>query len=368
MDPEPIDCPSLEGSFRLPAEWEPQAAVWLAWPHRRADWPGKFGPIPWVFVEIARLITPVTPLTLLVPDAAAQKDASRRLDRAGVNLDRVQFLPIPTDRGWMRDCGPQFALQTSSQGLASLGILDWRFNAWAKYPEYKLDDRVPARAARRLKLPRWKPRALDGQRWRRIVLEGGAIDSNGQGTLLVTEECLLDTQRQARNPWLDRQGYESVFQDWLGIEQTLWLGRGILGDDTHGHIDDIARFVAPRRIVAAVERNPKDPNYEPLRENLVRLQSSTNPAGEPFEIVELPMPAPLSFEGDRLPASYANFLITNQRVLVPTFNDPEDRVALRILAQCFPEREVIGVHAVDLVWGLGTIHCLTREQPATPPA
>jgi agmatine deiminase len=239
-----------------------------------------------------------------------------------------------------------------------LGLTHWRFNAWAKYDNWKLDARVPERIHRILKAPSWAPAAGN----QRVVLEGGSIDVNGRGLLLTSEECLLSPV-QARNPGLSRAQLERTFADYLGVRQVLWLGSGIAGDDTHGHIDDLARFVAPRRIVTVVEKDAHDVNYRPLQENLERLRAMTDLDGSPFEIVELPMPAPVVFRGQRLPASYANFYIANEKVLMPTFNDPSDRVALGILSDLFPERTVVGIHAVDLVWGLGTLHCLTQQQP-----
>jgi agmatine deiminase len=349
---------------RQPAEWQAQESVWLAWPHRREDWPGKFAPIPWVFVEIIRAVTSHgETVSLVVSSRKVERDARERLDQAGVNMEGLRFYRWPTDRGWMRDCGPQFVERTSDAGERSLVVLDWRFNAWAKYPEHANDDRLPKRIARALEIERRKPtrKTLSGST--RIVLEGGAIDTDGQGTLITTEECLLSDAIQQRNPGLDRAGYEQAFEQWLGIRRVIWLGRGIEGDDTHGHVDDVTRFVAPGRVVTAIEPRVSDANHQPLAENLVRLRAARDAADMPLEIIELPMPQMLGFRGERLPASYANFLITNGSVLVPTFNDPADRIALGVLADSFPNREVIGIHAVDLVWGLGTIHCLTKEQP-----
>jgi agmatine deiminase len=345
----------------MPAEWSPHAATWIAWPHNPADWPGKFQPIPRVFAEIVRHLSRVERVHILVNDLAAQRRAASILRRGGANLARLHFHHWPTDRVWLRDSGPIFV--KDAQG--NLAVTNWKFNAWAKYSNWHLDDQIPHRVAQLYNVPEIKPE-IDGHR---IVLEGGSIDVNGAGVLLTTEECLL-SEVQQRNPDLGnetttRAKLERAFRDYLGIHQTLWLPRGCAGDDTHGHIDDVARFVAPDTILACVEPNPADPNHLPLAENLDRLHSFRRAStGKPFKIVTLPMPAPVVFDGQRLPASYANFTIANSLVLVPTFNDPNDRIALNIIAACFPARQVVGIHSVDLVWGLGALHCLTQQEPA----
>jgi agmatine deiminase len=343
-----------ELGFRMPAEWEPHTATWIAWPHRRDDWPGRFAPIPWVYTEIVRHLHRSERIRILVKDERAQRRALAMLNKAAVDLGQLDFFIVPTDRVWTRDYGPVFI--TASAG--EVGFLDWHFNAWAKYPDWQQDDAVPQRLNATLRMRSWQPKL--GRR--RVVLEGGSIEVNGQGLLLTTEECLLGPI-QARNPGLERADLERVFADYLGIRKVLWLGRGIAGDDTHGHIDDLARFVGPRTVVTVIENDPADVNYGPLQENRKRLRGMADLDGRPLEVVELPMPGPLVFAGQRLPASYANFYITNDRVLVPTFNDPNDRRALGILADLFPGRSVVGIHAVDLVWGLGTLHCLTQQQP-----
>jgi agmatine deiminase len=347
----------------MPAEWEPHEATWLAWPHNPEDWPGKFQAIPWLYAEIVRLLAVHERVHLLVEDAKAAKSAERILERAGANIDRVSFHQWPTDRSWTRDSGPIFICNAEGK----VGLTNWRFNAWAKYDDWKLDDKVPGRVAKLLGCPAWKPtvRNKDGTKY--LVLEGGAIDVNGAGILLTTEECQL-SEVQRRNPGVSREQLEQAFHDYLGIEQTLWLNRGIAGDDTHGHIDDIARFVGPTTIAAAVESSASDPNHAPLAENLSRLKAARTLDGKQFDLVELPMPRPVAFAGQRLPASYANYYIANNLVLVPTFHDPNDRVALNTLAEVFPDREVIGIHSVDLVWGLGTLHCMTQQQPAALPS
>jgi len=330
--------------FRMPAEWEPHEATWLAWPHNRDDWPGKFAPIAWVYCEIVRKLARVERVRILVQDEDLEQDARRKLKRAGADLHPVEFFCYPTDRVWTRDYCPLFV--RSAQG--EVAITNWRFNGWAKYGNWTRDNAVPAALAKRLKLRQWSPR---------LVLEGGSIDVNGAGMLLTTEECLLSPV-QARNPGLSRRQIEQALCEYLGADSVVWLGRGIAGDDTHGHIDDLARFVSRDTVVLVSERDRSDANYEPLRENAEIL------GRYPLRVVELPMPAPAIFNGQRLPASYANFYIANRTVLVPTFNDPADRVALDTLGRLFPDREVVGIHAVDLVWGLGTLHCMTQQQPA----
>jgi agmatine deiminase len=346
--------PAASG-FRMPAEWEPHEATWIAWPHERADWPGKFAAIPWVYVEIVRQLALSERVRILVDSAAVSRRVRRLLRKAAVDLAQVECFEFPTDRVWTRDYGPIFI--TSANG--AVAQTDWHFNAWAKYPNWQKDDAIPAQIQQALGLRSWQP----SKGSRRLVLEGGSIDVNGQGLLLTTEECLLDSV-QARNPGLTRADLEKAFADYLGVVHVLWLGKGIAGDDTHGHVDDLARFVNLRTIVTVVEPNRADPNHGPLEENRLRLQEMTDNDGRPFNVVELPMPEPVWFDGQRLPASYANFYIANNRVLVPTFNDPNDRLALGILADLFPERQIVGIHAVDLVWGLGTLHCLTQQQPA----
>jgi agmatine deiminase len=349
----------------MPAEWEPHEATWLAWPHNPEDWPGKFQSIPWLYAEIVRLLAAHERVHLIVENDSAKQRVTSMLRRAGANLDQVIFHSWPTDRGWTRDSGPIFV--RTADGCVAL--TNWRFNAWAKYSDWHLDDKLPGRVAKLLGLSAWQPfiQIQNGVKQLPIVLEGGSIDVNGAGSLLTTEECHL-SEVQQRNPGVGREQLEQIFRDYLDIDQTIWLGRGIVGDDTHGHIDDIARFVAPATIVAAVEPDRRDPNHAPLAENLSRLKSVRTRQGKQFTVVELPMPRPIVFRGQRLPASYANFYVANGLVLVPTFHDPNDRVALNTLAELFPGREVIGVHSVDLIWGLGALHCMTQQQPAALPS
>ncbi len=345
--------------FRMPAEWEPHEATWLAWPHNLTDWPGKFATIPWVFAEFVRKLTPGEIVRMLVNSKEHERRARRVLTRAGADLSRVEFHTIPTDRSWLRDSGPIFVRRRGRGGGGEVAAACFRFNAWAKYDDWQNDVRVAERAAKAVGCRRF-PVRVDG---RDIVLEGGSIDVNGRGTLLTTEECLLDTTTQVRNAGLGRKGVEAVLRDYLGATNVLWLGHGIVGDDTHGHVDDLCRFVGPRTVVCCREDDPADANYRPLAENHERLSGLRLEDGGRIEVVPLPMPAPIHYDGMRLPASYANFYIANAAVLVPTFNDPNDRVALGILGDLFTDRPVVGVHAVDFVLGFGTIHCTTQQEP-----
>jgi agmatine deiminase len=353
-----------ELGYRMPAEWDRHEATWLAWPHNPEDWPGKFQAIPWLYAEIVRLLAQHERVHILVQDATAEPRVRSILHRAGAHVTQVTIHVWPTDRVWTRDSGPIFVRNREGQ----VAITNWHFNGWAKYPDWHRDDQVPARVTELLGLPAWQPALeLEDGTNHRLVLEGGSIDTNGAGLLLTTEECLL-SEVQQRNPGVTREQLERAFHDYLGIDQVLWLNRGVAGDDTHGHIDDISRFVAPNTIVTAIERNSADPNHAPLAENLLRLKDARTLDGKQFTIVELPLPRPVVFRGQRLPASYANFYLANGLVLMPTFHDPGDRVALGILADVFPDREVIGIHSVDLIWGLGALHCMTQQQPAALPS
>jgi agmatine deiminase len=347
-----------ERGYRMPAEWEPHESTWLAWPHFRGDWPGKFDPIPWVYAEIIRNLARHEFVDLIVNDAQAEKRATRVLDRAAALHTNVRFHRWPSDRVWLRDSGCTFVVASKSPTQQSLLGVKWKFNAWAKYPNYKLDEKIGSKMAKAVGAE--EVRAMCGKD--RIVLEGGSIDVNGQGTLLTTEECLLSDVQQ-RNPSLRREDYAIIFSDYLGIHKVIWLGAGIAGDDTHGHIDDITRFVSPDTVVTMVERNQNDINHAPLAHNLQRLQSASDQNGRRLRIVEVPMPAPVVFEGRRLPASYANFYVANGCVLAPVFNDANDRVALNALAELFPSREIIPIYSGDLIWGFGAMHCMTQQQP-----
>jgi agmatine deiminase len=407
--------------YRMPAEWELHEATWLAWPHERTDWPGKFAPIPWVYADIVRHLARVERVRILVQDRAEERAALRILQKTGADLSAVDFFVAPTNRGWTRDFGAIFVKKCGTSGTVTPGCASgaagtiapdvilrsatpgsparvkatragvgatknlsgassvdreilrsaqnditgavaatkWRFNAWAKYDDWHKDDAAMRRVLPKLKMRTWEPQ----YRGRAVVLEGGSIEVNGLGSLLTTEECLLSAE-QARNPGFTRADWEAIFRDYLGATNVLWLGRGITGDDTHGHVDDLARFVNPTTVVTVVESDRSDANYEPLQENLARLREIKDRDGQPLHVETLPMPQPVWFDGQRLPASYANFYIANKIVLVPTFSDPADRIALNTLAALFPDREVIGIAARDLILGLGTLHCMTQQQPA----
>ncbi len=337
----------------MPAEWEPHEATWLAWPHERTDWPGKFAPIRWVYAEIIRHLAPRERVRLLVRNGREREKARRTLAQAGTDPGAIEFFLRDTNRGWLRDSGPIFVREETGE----VTITDWKFNAWAKYDDWRLDNRIPSFISRRLNIPSRKTG---------IVLEGGAIDVNGHGTLLATEECLLGPL-QARNPGHTREDLEGALAAYLGAYHVLWLSGGIVGDDTHGHVDDIARFTDPHTVVTAVEPDRADPNHAPLAENLKRLRHFTDQEGRPLRIVTLPMPAPVFFGKQRLPASYLNFYIANGIVLVPVFNDPNDRIALNTLARLFPDHRITGIYARDLILGLGAVHCLTQQQPLPAP-
>jgi agmatine deiminase len=373
---------SANSRYRMPAEWEPHASTWLAWPHYRSDWPGKFEPIPWVYAEIIRRLARHERVDLIVNNGASEKQARKVLRKANALSANIAFHRWPTDRVWTRDSGCTFVSQATpnlssrakrdsslANGLAQsrdllsapkLAAIKWRFNAWAKYSNYQHDEKIGSLMAAAALAGEVRP----AHKKFRVVLEGGSIDVNGRGTLLTTEECLL-SKTQQRNLSMSRKDYEKVFSEYLGIRNVIWLDSGITGDDTHGHVDDITRFVAPDTVVTAIESDPNDPNYEPLRENIGRLRAATDQDGKALSIIELPMPSPVIFEGRRLPASYANFYIANGAVLVPVFNDPNDRVALDILADIFPDRDIVGIYSGDLIWGFGALHCMTQQQPCT---
>jgi agmatine deiminase len=379
---------SPETNFSMPAEWEPHEATWLGWPHELTDWPGKFAPIPWAFAEIVRHLARVERVFLLVENGAAEAQVKKILRKSGAGVDAVTFFRVPTDRGWVRDSGPIAVADATSRvviprseatrnpssgtereipryawddrSVPNGALLNFAFDGWAKYDDHKKDarvvDRVKARLKRRVILPEHKGR--------RVILEGGSIDVNGRGTLLTTEECLL-SKVQERNPGFTKSDYTEIFRRYLGVTNVLWLKRGIAGDDTHGHVDDLARFVDANTVVAVVEDDAADENYEALAENLALLRAMKDQDGRPLRVETLPMPAPVIFDGQRLPASYANFYVANEIVLVPTFNDPTDRIALEKLAALFPDRDIVPIYCRDLVLGLGTIHCMTQQLPRT---
>jgi agmatine deiminase len=350
--------PSAQG-YRMPAEWEPHESTWLAWPHFRGDWPGKFEPIAWVYAEIVRNLARHERVDLIVDDAGWEKRARAVLEKAGALSENVRFHRWRTDRVWTRDSGCIFLTPPADRANSGLLALHFQFNAWAKYSNYQLDEingeRMAKAAGARIVYPFSEKH--------RVVLEGGSIDVNGCGSLLTTEECLLSTSQQ-RNPPMDRAAYEQLFAGYLGVQSVIWLDSGIAGDDTHGHVDDITRFVAPNTVVTMVEQNERSENYAALHANLGRLKNARTSDGRKLEIVGIPMPRPVVFERRQLPASYANFYIANGVVLVPAFNDPNDRVALNILAEAFPTREILPIYSGDLIWGFGALHCMTQQQPA----
>ena len=348
------EVPSALG-YSMPAEWEKHEATWLAWPHKTSDWPDKLDTIHWVYGEMVRKITMGEKVRLLVRNKTEEQIAGRSLTRSGADLSRVEFIIHPTNRGWMRDSGPIFVKRGGE-----MAIVHFHFNAWAKYDDFHRDRKVPELAGKLL-----GKRVFNAEAGGRdFVLEGGGIDVNGRGTVLTTEECYLDPHVQVRNPGLGREGFDGALKRYLGVKNVLWLAAGPVGDDTHGHVDDICRFVNPATLVLVKETNPADVNYRPLAQNWERVPDFRLEDGSKPEVIALPMPGPVHFDGMRLPASYANFYISNAAVIVPTFNDPNDRIALGILSDLFKDRAVIGIHAVDLVLGFGTLHCLTQQQPA----
>ncbi|MBN1278176.1 MAG: agmatine deiminase family protein [Chlorobiaceae bacterium] len=341
--------------YIMPPEWAPHKATWLSWPHKLESWPGKFEPVPAVFAEIAAWLSTSEELHINVLDDSMQEEA-RRLIQADRHveavMDRVFFHHIPTNDAWCRDHGPNYVFRHQGDRSEKV-IVNWEYNAWGgKYEPFDDDNAVPERVGAIQKLPV----VSTG-----MVLEGGAIDVNGSGLLLTTEACLLNPNR---NPSMNREEIENQLRYYLGAEKVIWLGDGIVGDDTDGHVDDMSRFVSESTIVTAVEDDPDDENHGPLLDNYERLRASTGLDGRPLNIVRLPMPDPVYHDGERLPASYANFYIATSIVLVPTYRSLRDRVALQVLQDCFPDRKVVGVDCSDLVWGLGAIHCITHEEPA----
>ena len=344
------DTPAYLG-YRMPAEWERHAATWLSWPHNRESWPGKMDPVPAIWARLVAALVGGEDVHILVNDAAARRAAEAVLIAHEVALERISLHEIPTNDAWMRDHGPTFVVRDGA--ARQLARIDWTYNSWGgKYPPWDDDDRVPARLAEMLGMPVFRPG---------VVMEGGSIEVNGVGTLMTTEACLLNVNR---NPHLDRDGLERVLADHLGVRHFIWLGDGVEGDDTDGHIDDLSRFVSPRTVVTVVEDDASDANYEPLRDNLMRLEQSSDQDGRSLEIVALPMPSPVNYAGQRLPASYANFYIANEVVVVPTYRCAADDRALELLEPLFPGRRVVAIDAVDLVLGLGAFHCITQQQPA----
>ena len=356
----------MELGYRLPAEWEPHRATWIAWPGKRSDWPGCFSQIAPVFVEIVRLLHHQERVRILVKNAAERERVRRQLVSADVDVESIDLLLVETDRSWTRDYLPLFVTKGAKKAPrrpTSLGSVNFGFAGWARYPDYKRADAAGRAVSAALECLAWTPTGPDA---RGLVVEGGAIDVDGEGTLLATESCFLKEPR-GRFQRLGREYAEQCFRDYLGITCTIWLGDGVAGDDTSGHVDDFVRFVEPGTLVLSCEENRRDPNYRPLAAARDRLLGTKDAAGRALRVIDLPMPAPVVRQDQRLPASYANFYIANGLVLVPTFNDPADRIALGILAELFPDREVVGVYCRDLVLGLGAIHCSTMQEPWSRP-
>ena len=335
----------------MPPEWARHDATWIAWPHHEPDWPGKLGAIPWVYAEIVRALHRHERVEILCHDETVRSSAEAALDAHGVSASGYRLHLVPNDRVWLRDSAPTFVWNANG----NVELVNWRFNGWAKYENHERDEKVGEAVEKISGLPRTIAKRPDDGSW--MVLEGGGIEVDGAGSLLVTEEWLL-SDVQVRNPGLTRSDYEAAFEQYLGITNTIWLGEGCVGDDTHGHIDDIARFTPSGSVLLAYEANSEDANHRASVENHARLEA----AG--MRVTRIPYPRPVIMEGQRLPASYANFYAANDIVIVPTFNDANDRTALNVIAGEFPGREIVGIHAVDLVWGLGTLHCLTQQQPA----
>jgi agmatine deiminase len=342
----------------MPAEWDPHAATWLAWPHNRDDWPGKFELIPPVFVEIAQALSSSEKVRIIVDGPASETDVRRLLGQADTELANVEFFHTKTDRSWTRDFLPLFVRRGRE-----VAAVKFRFDGWARYDNHLSDDEAGRRVADFAGMTSWEAMADAAGTERPVVLEGGAIDVDGEGTLLASDDCLVSGPH-GRNAWLGKTGTERVLHDYLGVDKVVWVGAGVAGDDTAGHVDDFVRFVAPGRVLLAEETRSSDPNYIPLAESRERLEGERDAKGRRLEVLRIPMPAPILWGEERLPASYSNYYVANGVVLVPTFDDPNDGRALGILGELFPGRRIVPIRAVDLVLGLGTVHCSTHEEPA----
>ena len=349
----PIANPSPAAlGYTMPAEWAPHRGTWLSWPHKEASWPDKFEPVPGIFAELVSHLAPREEVHINVAGPDEEVSVRELLRRRDIPLRRIFFHHNPTNDAWCRDHGPIF-VQRDVKGKKEEAIVDWGYNAWGnKYPPYDLDDVIPTRVGAEFGLPVFHPG---------IVMEGGSIELNGAGTLLTTEACLLNPNR---NPHLTRDQIEQYLAGYLGVRHFLWLGDGIVGDDTDGHVDDLTRFTDPGTVVTVVEADPADENHRPLAENLARLHTMKDQDGQPLRVVTLPMPDPRYQADQRLPASYANFYIANGVVLLPTYRSAADDIARDTLQELFPDRRVIGVDCTDLVWGLGAIHCVTQQWPS----
>lgn len=339
-----------ELGYYFPAEFAPHAATWLSWPHKEASWPGKIQSIYPSYVKFIKELTKGELVRINVVDVTMQQLATDWLVRFDVDLSKIEFFHHPTNDAWCRDHGPAFLINPAA--AEKKVIVDWGYNAWGdKYPPYDLDDVIPTRIATQFNIPVWHPG---------IVMEGGSVEFNGAGTLLTSTACLLHPNR---NPQLNQDQIEEYLRNYYGVEQILWVDEGIVGDDTDGHIDDTVRFVNADTVLATVESDTRDENYDLLQTNLRQLKTMRLLGDRSLNIIELPMPPALVYEGQRLPCSYANFYIANRSVIVPVFNCKQDDTALRIIEQCFPGREVVGIDSVDIIWGLGSFHCLSQQEP-----
>jgi agmatine deiminase len=340
-----------ELGYYFPAEFAPQESMWLSWPHKEKSWPGKIDTIYAPYSLFIKEVAKGQKVNINVADEAMKNFALGHLVKAGVNLDQIRFHYFPTNDAWCRDHGPAFLINPQAEQKKVL--VKWEYNAWGeKYPPHNLDNQIPIKIAEELGIPYFRPG---------IVMEGGSVEFNGKGTLLTSEACLLN---ENRNPQLNQSQIEKILCDYYGVNHILWVGDGIVGDDTDGHIDDITRFVNSDTVVTVIEENKSDENHHLLQENLDRLKKMRLEDGKQLNIVELPMPSPVIYEDQRLPASYANFYIANESVIVPTFRDKNDEKALDILEGCFPDRNVIGIDSTDIIWGLGSFHCLSQQEPA----
>jgi agmatine deiminase len=349
MDYGPSTIDLLKG-FHFPAEWAPHTATWLSWPHKEESWPGKIVSIYKPYCDFIKAVSEGELVRINVLNEQMSAFAKEQLVQAGVDLKRIEFFEFPTNDAWCRDHGPAFLINTDTKEKV---IVDWNYNAWGnKYPPYDLDDVIPTKIAKHFNLPVYHPG---------IVMEGGSVDFNGKGTVLSSTACLLN---ENRNPHLNQEQIEGYLRNYYGVEQVLWVGDGIVGDDTDGHIDDITRFVNEDTVVTAIEENRADENYHILQENLQTLKTMRLLNGKQLNVIELPMPDAVYYEGQRLPASYANFYISNAAVVVPTYRSKNDDRTLDILTACFPGRKVIGIDSTDIVWGLGSFHCLSQQEPA----
>ena len=345
--------------FRMPAEWEPQKSVWISWPHNKNDWPGMFEKIPNVVGKIIKYLANHQRIDLLVNTNKSMDEARKKLKRTGCKLSNIKFHKIKTDRLWLRDSGPIFLI---NKKIRKKIMLNFKFTGWSKYKNFRNDNKINYQISKYLDVKSILPKKINSKKFEKVVMEGGAFDTNGSGSILLTKECLLSS-KQERNKGFKKSDYESLFSKYLNTKNFIWLNKGIVGDDTHGHIDDIARFVSKTTIMIADENNKSDKNYKSLKENIKILRKSYDENGKKFKIIKIPMPSPIFIQKTRVPASYLNFFISNKTVLVPIFNVKEDKKVLKIFRKFFTKRKVIAVDCSDLIWGFGAIHCMTQQEP-----